>query len=104
MAEMDERDLFLKLIANLEEGAACLKGLAQLRKDARFQGLGLGMMAMREQVIELVRAKSLPHTELIALLTEHQSAAAGRAAGRRLKERVAAARRACLHECSWRIG
>ena len=92
MAEMDERDLFLKLIANLEESAACLKGLAQMRKDARFQGLGLGMMAMREQVIELVRARSPAQADAILLLNRHQAAAAGRAAHRRLKERIAAAR------------
>jgi len=94
MAEMNERDLFLKLIANLEESAACLKGLAQMRKDARFQGLGLGMMAMREQVIELVRARSLPHADSILLLNQHQAAAAGQAAGRRFRERLSAARRA----------
>jgi hypothetical protein len=69
-----------------------------MRKDARFQGLGLGMMAMREQVIDLVRTKALPPGDSILLLNRHQAAAAGRAAGRRCKERVTAARQALARD------
>ena len=87
MAEMTERDLFLKLVSNLDEGAACLKGLAQMRKDPRFQGHGLGLLAMREQQLLLYRAQA-KSTQASAILLDHnQMAAAGRAAARRAQER-----------------
>ena len=93
MADYTEGDLFAKLIHHVQEAGSCASGIGQLRKDSRWHGVYLAMMAVKENIIKLVSRKPLAHAESMALLNQREQAAAAAAAQSRYAERVRDAKR-----------
>ena len=91
MSELNELELYRRMMHGIEEAKNCAKGIAQHRSDSRWLGVAQGLEMMFQNVGLLAVGRSMSHQDSTILLDRREAAAGDRAARQRLKERVEAA-------------
>ena len=85
---LSEVELFQRLINHVREAGTCAKGIAQLRKDSRWQGISNALAVMTEGVMKLAGAKGLSHDQSMSLLDQQEQKIAVEAAKQRFREQT----------------
>lgn len=91
MSELNELELYRRMMHGIEEAKNCAKGIAQHRSDSRWLGIANALEVLFQNTGFLAVHRSMSHSDSINLLNKREEMAGDRAARQRFKERVEAA-------------
>lgn len=91
MSELDELELYKRLMFNIREAENCAKGLAQHRSDARWLGMAQMMEVIFQNVGTLALGRSISAQAGSKLLDDRIKLSGDKASQKRYQERIESA-------------
>lgn len=90
-SELDELELYRRVMFHLREAQNCVKGLAQHRSDARWLGIAQGLEMFFQNIGTLAIGRSISAQAGSKLLDDRVKLAGDKASQKRYQERIESA-------------